>query len=153
MAQLDQALSLPLFHNSLLAWSLALAAATAVLAAMLLVRRIVRRYHGRMVATERVELMEIPLEVLSRTTSVFFIVVALFVGFGTLTTSPRTQHFLDCVLTIAVFYQAGVWATAATKAWFERKRHASDAVDRAAAGSLGVIAFIAQGVIWAWSCC
>lgn len=149
MVPLDEALSLPIFHNSPLSWSIALAAAAAVLTALLLLRRIVRRYHGKMIATERLELMEIPLEVLSRTTLVFFFVLAIFVGLATLTVPPRTQHILDSVLTVTLFYQAGVWATAATKGWFERKQHSGLASDRAAAGSLGIIAFIAQGVIWA----
>ncbi|MGH8138290.1 MAG: mechanosensitive ion channel family protein [Steroidobacteraceae bacterium] len=149
MARLDEALSLPIFQNSLLDWSIALTAAATVLIGLLILRRIVRRYHGRMITTERLELMEIPLKALSRTTLVFFLVLALFIGLGTLTVAPRTQHILDSVLTITLFYQAGVWATAATKGWFERKRHSVLASDRAAAGSLGIIAFIAQGVIWA----
>jgi small-conductance mechanosensitive channel len=56
---------------------------------------------------------------------------------------------LDSAITIALFLQAGVWAAAGATAWLERKQRSTLTTDRAIAGSLGIISFIAKGVIWA----
>jgi small-conductance mechanosensitive channel len=50
---------------------------------------------------------------------------------------------------IASFWQAGVWAVEAAAAWLERKRRRTMTTDRAAVGSLGIIGFIVNVVIWA----
>jgi small-conductance mechanosensitive channel len=140
--------SLPIFSNSLLDWASACAAMLAVLAALLALRRGARSYHRRTLETERFELLEIPAEVLSRTKLFFFLAVSLFVGLDTLTMSSRTRALIGSGLTVALFWQAGVWASAATHAWIERKRRSTLAANRAAVGSLGVVSFIAQAVIW-----
>lgn len=147
--QIDQIFALPIFRNSPLEWAAALAIAAALLLTLLVVRRVVRRHHERLLATQQVEILEIPLEVLSRTTLVFFLALSLFTGLRTLEMSSTTRLTLGSVLTVAVFWQAGIWATAAATAWLERRRTGHIAGDKAAAGSLGVIAFILQGTIWA----
>lgn len=53
------------------------------------------------------------------------------------------------MVTIALFCQAAAWGVEAASAWIDRKRRLSLATDRAAAGPLGVIGFIAKVVIWA----
>lgn len=149
MPDLNQLSSLPLFSNSLFEWSIASAVASGVLALMVALRRIVRQYHQKLQSTPQTEFLEIPLQVLSRTTLLFFLVLALFTGLQTLTIGPKTQSVINSAATIALFWQAGVWAVAAASAWLERKRRHSMATDRAAAGSLGIIGFIANVVIWA----
>ncbi|NJO12390.1 MAG: mechanosensitive ion channel family protein [Gammaproteobacteria bacterium] len=89
------------------------------------------------------------MQVVSRTTLVFLFVLALFVGAQWLTKGPTTERVLTSALTIALFWQAGVWAVEATAAWLDRKRRRSVATDRAAVGSLGIIGFILNVVIWA----
>ncbi|HEX3912494.1 MAG TPA: mechanosensitive ion channel family protein [Steroidobacteraceae bacterium] len=108
-----------------------------------------RIYHKRQLATERVELTEIPLEVLSRTSMLFMMVLALFAGLHLLAKSPRTLMILESATTIMLFWQVGLWASAAILAWVERKRRSSLTTDRTFAGSLGVVAFIVQAIIWA----
>ena len=149
MPDLDTLAALPLFRNSVLDWIVATAIATGVLLALLLVRRLVRRYHQRMVATAQTELLEIPLQVLSRTTLLFLLVLTPFLGAQYLTKGPAAERILGSALTIALFWQAGVWAAEATAAWLDRKRRRSMATDRAAVGSIGIIGFILNVVIWA----
>jgi small-conductance mechanosensitive channel len=146
--QADKILALPIFHNSLLEWAAALGVAALVLLVLVGSRKVVRGYHARMLATERLEMLEVPFGVLSRTTLIFFLMLSLFTGLRTLEMSPATRLTLGSALTIAVFWQLGIWATAAASAWFDRRRHAHGGTDRVASGSLGVIAFIVQGVIW-----
>jgi small-conductance mechanosensitive channel len=140
--------SLVILHNSPIAWLRTLAAAVLLYLALTAVRRLVRRHHQRMLATERVEIMEIPLEVLSHTTTLFLAVISLFIGLQFLTASDATRRAFDMAMTVVVFWQAGVWASAAVTAWLERKRKAQLATDRAAASSIGVVAFIARAVVW-----
>jgi small-conductance mechanosensitive channel len=141
--------SLPLFSNSPLNWLIAASVASGTFVVFLSARRLIRSYYARLKQTPKEELLEIPLQVLSRTTSVFFLVLSIYAGFQALTIGPSTAQVLASAITIALFWQAGIWTVAAAGAWLDRKRKRSMQVDRAMAGSLGVIGFIVNVVIWA----
>jgi small-conductance mechanosensitive channel len=149
MPEISSFPQLPLFSNSLLDWSLALGIATGALLALLALRRVVRSYHKKMLATVETEWLEIPLQVLSRTTLMLLLAVALFIGAQWLTTGPAAQRVLSSAITIALFWQAGIWLMTAASIWLDRKRQRSLAADRAAAGSLGIIGFVLNVAIWA----
>jgi small-conductance mechanosensitive channel len=149
MLDFDELAALPLFNNSVLAWLIAVTIALVSVLVLLVLRRWIRAYHRKLLATPETEILEIPLQVLSRTTAAFFVVLAIYLGSQSLTMGPVTQRILQSAITIALFWQAGVWAVAAAAAWLERKRRRSLATDRAAIGSLGIIGFIANVVIWA----
>lgn len=149
MPEISILAQLPLFSNSLLDWSFALGIAIVAFLALLTARRVVRTYHKKMLTTAETELLEIPLQVLSRTTLLLLLVVSLYVGARWLVTGPVTQRFLTSAITIALFWQAGIWLMAATSIWLERKRQRSLAIDRAAIGSLGIIGFVINVAIWA----
>jgi small-conductance mechanosensitive channel len=148
MFNFDDLAALPLFNNSLLDWIAASAIAIGALMVLLLVRRAIRGYHRKLQTTTETELLEIPMQVLSRTTLLFFVTLALFLGVQWLTFGPSTARIVGSALTIALFWQAGIWAVEATAAWLDRKRKRSMATDRAAVGSLGIIGFILNVVIW-----
>lgn len=141
-------LTLPIFGNSMAAWSLAAAIFLATVSLLAAARAVARKYHDRARRTERLEVMEIPLGVVARTNLLFVSIVALYLGVVTLEMGPQTRVAFNSVATIALFWQAGLWAAAATRAWLAHRRASTLATDRAAAGSLGIIAFIAQGAIW-----
>ena len=149
MFDLDTLAALPLFSNSLLDWIVASAICVGALSALLLIRRTIRGYHRRLQATAETELLEIPMQVLSRTSLFFFVTLSLFLGVQWLTFGAATARIVGSALTIALFWQAGIWAVAATAAWLDRKRRRSMTTDRAAVGSLGIIGFIVNVVIWA----
>jgi small-conductance mechanosensitive channel len=149
MLEISTLTQLPLFSDSLLDWSFALGIATVALLALLTARRLVRSYHKRMLATTETELLEVPLQVLSRTTLLLLLAVSMYVGAQWLTTGPATQRILSSAITIALFWQAGIWSMAAVSIWLERKRQRSLVTDRAAVGSLGIIGFVVNVAIWA----
>ncbi|HTV78094.1 MAG TPA: mechanosensitive ion channel family protein [Steroidobacteraceae bacterium] len=148
--QAHKFLALPIFRNSLPDWAAALGVALAVMLVLLVARTVVRRYHARLAATNRVEILEVPLGVLSRTTLPFFLILSLFIGLRMLDISPGTRLTAGSALTVAIFWQTGIWATAAAAAWFEIRRHGHAGADAATAASFGVIAFIVQAIIWAF---
>jgi small-conductance mechanosensitive channel len=149
MSDYTSLVSMRLFENSLVSWMIAGGVILVVFAALFFVRAAIRRYHARLRQTEGTELAEIPVEILSRTTLMFFAALSVFAGVSTLEMSDRTQSVLRAAFMLTVFIQAGIWASAAAMAWLERRRRRTATLsDRAVVGSLGVIAFIARVAIW-----
>lgn len=149
MQILNDVLALPIFQNSLADWLLAAGLAAALFIVLVSVRKVIRKYHEKLRKTERTEIIEVPVEVLARTTVLFFLVLSVFTGLKTLSMGSGASRTLTSALTIAIFWQAGVWISAAAAAWLERRRRTASAADRAVVGSLGVIGFIVRVVIWA----
>jgi small-conductance mechanosensitive channel len=134
--------------NSVSKWLWAIAVAATVLLLTILIRRLVRRNYQRMAQTEQVELMEVPLQIASKTTLTFLIILSLFAGMLTLRLPAAAHHFAETLLLIAVCWQVGIWATTAALAWIEARRRDMAAHDRASAGTLGIVAVIIRVAIW-----
>src|SRR5690606_8738699 len=149
MLDFDSLASQPLFTNSPLSWLIALSVAAVVYLVLITIRGVVRRSLERLKATPEDEWLEIPLSVLSRTAGFFFVVLSLYAGAQALTVGPTLTRVLNTAITLSLFWQVGLWAAAAARAWLERKRRRSMAVDRAMVGSLGLIGFIIHVAIWA----
>jgi len=145
---MNDLLSLPVLENSLLAWVAAVIALGVSLTLLVAARKLVARYHRRFTEAKRGPLILVPLLVLSRTSTPFFAVLALFLGALVLELGPRAQTLVSSITTIALFLQAGIWAGAIVSAWVEDKRSRNRAANREIAGSLGVIGIIVNGVIW-----
>jgi small-conductance mechanosensitive channel len=129
-------------------WLAAGAVALGILFVLLLLRRVARKQYTRLAATPQEEFLEVPLHVASRTTAWFLVVASVFLGLQTLELPAKTARVLITLFTIAAFWQMGLWATTAVLATLERKQHRALAADRAAAGSLAIIGFIAKLTIW-----
>jgi small-conductance mechanosensitive channel len=150
MAEVDKLLDVIYAGNTLWQWSVAAGVIAAAFVVLLLLRRLVRAKYTRLVATPEAELMEIPFKVASSTTLVFLFVAAVFIGLQTVALPAKASKLLLTVFTISAFWQTGLWATTAVLASIDRRRRAKLAVDRAAAGSFGIIAFLARTTIWAF---
>lgn len=150
MPNFDEIVSLPIFSNSWTAWLFASVVTAAVFVGFLAARRVIRRYHLRFEERGYTPLVVIPVYVLGRTALPFFVVIALFTGLQVLTLGSTTGRVIASAVTIASFWQAGIWAVATASAWLEQKRRRSLIADRAALGSLGIIGFIVNAAIWAF---
>ncbi len=137
----------PIARNTPTDWLIAGAIFVAVLVALLTIRPLVRRYAENMRKTDRRELLEIPMQVLSRTTILFLVAVSLYFGLRSLELGDGLQTVINSIITITAFVQFGLWAAAAVHAWIDRRR--TTAADRAVVGSLSIISFLAGVVIWA----
>src|SRR5689334_2406292 len=149
MTQLKELFDWSFFDNPAWRWMVAGAVALGILFVLLVVRRVARKQYERLAATPRDELLEIPLHVASRTASAFLLIAAFFVGLETLQLPDKATRVLVTVFTVATCWQVGLWATTAVLALLDRKERRTLATDRAAAGSLGIIGFMARLTIWA----
>lgn len=148
MVGLEGFFALPIFRNSLLQWAIAASLAAGLFLLLLTARRLVRRYHLKLKQTDEIELIEVPVQVLSGTSAAFFLTVSLFAGLGTLEMSEGTAKVLASAVTIALFMQVGSWAATTTGILLERRRRRVIETDRAVASSLGIIGFLLRAVVW-----
>ena len=56
---------------------------------------------------------------------------------------------LQKLVTLALFWQAGLWVSTAVAAWLDHRRRVTLSEDKAVAGSIGIIRFVARVVVWA----
>jgi small-conductance mechanosensitive channel len=148
MAELQALFDSTYLGNPAWRWMVAGAIALGALFVLLLLRRLTRKQYARLAATPREEIMEIPLHVASRTTVWFLLIASIFLGLQTVELPEKATRALMTVFTVASFWQVGLWATIAVVAALDRRQRRVLAVDRAAAGSLGIIGFIARVTIW-----
>jgi small-conductance mechanosensitive channel len=135
--------------NTVWQWTAATGVALGLLFVTLIVRRIIRSRYARLAATPGIEFMELPLRVASRTTSMFLLLVSIFLAAQMLELPKNINRTLLTLATIAAFWQVGLWATAGVVGWLDHRQQKSLATDRAAAGTIGIISFIARAMIWA----
>ncbi len=129
--------------------AIALGVASIVLIGLWFVRGVIRRRYARLARTPETELLEIPLGAASRTTLPFMLVVAAFAGLMGYGIEGRPANAARSVAMIALFWQAGLWASTAAAAWLAHRRALMLEDDKAVAGSVGIIRFVVRVAIWA----
>lgn len=150
MTQVEKLVEATYMGNTL--WQLTVAAGVAVATffVLLLIRRTLSSRYAKMAATPESELLELPLHMASRTTLLFILVAATFVGTQWLKLPPPVGRAMLTVFTITTFWQIGIWATIGVLGALDRKRRTTLANDAAAASSIGVIGFVARATIWSF---
>lgn len=135
--------------NTVWQWAAAAGVGLSVLLVTLIVRRVIRSRYARLAATSEIEFLELPLRVASRTTTLFLFVVALFLSAQMVELPKNIDRVLLTAITIGAFWQIGIWTTAGVVGWLDHRQQKSLATDRAAAGTISIISFIARALIWA----
>jgi small-conductance mechanosensitive channel len=135
--------------NTVWQWTVAAGVALAVLTVTFIVRRIIRSRYARLAATTEIEFLELPLRIASRTSSLFLLVLSIFLAAQMLALPKNIDRVLLTTITIGAFWQIGIWATAGVIGWLDHRQHKSLTTDRAAAGTISIISFIARALIWA----
>lgn len=146
---MPEVLERTLFGNAYWDWALACLTALVSAGALLMARRSAGRSQMRFASAERIELMHVPLQVLSRTGVAFVITLAVFLGTSLLELPAKVERVAWTVLTVVFFWQLGVWATTALTVYLDRKRVSALSTDRAAVGSIGIIGFVGRVLVWA----
>jgi small-conductance mechanosensitive channel len=150
MAELNELFERVYFGNKIGHWLTAAAIVCGLLLVLLVVRRLVRAKYATLAATPEIELIEVPFKAASRTTGLFLFLASIFAGMQVLSLPAKVSKVALTLFTIAAFWQIGLWTTTALLASLERKQRATLATHRAAAGTLGIIGFIARVTIWAF---
>lgn len=148
MSELTHLLDGQYWGNTTGRWLLAAVVFVAVFLILIAVRRVFRAQYARLLATPQAEFMEYPLMIASRTSALFLLVASLYGAAKFLTLPGAIATLLTTLFTIAAFWQLGAWASTAVRGALDRKQQTILATDRAAAGSLGIIGFLARATIW-----
>lgn len=148
MDLLHENLRIPEFSNSLLDWLIAIGVAAVWFIALLAIRRLIRRYHRRLVPQPTVGLAEVFTAAFSRTSSLCMLVAAAEAGLTTLSPSGLVARIARTVVLVVLIWQVGIWSTAATGALLERRKQLAADTDRAIASSLGIVGFTVRAAIW-----
>jgi small-conductance mechanosensitive channel len=149
MLEWTQRLLEGLSEERLLHAAMAAGVAAAVYAVLVLLRRLVARQYKRYQQTTRKELAEIPLQAISETRWPFLVAVAAYAGLVAFGLPDKVAGVIHKVMTIALFWQAGVWASAAASGLLDRRRQLALDQGRSLTGSIGILRFVSQVVIWA----
>jgi small-conductance mechanosensitive channel len=128
--------------------AIACTSAAIVLLVLWTARGLIARKYAQYAETERTERLEILFAAASRTSLPFMLVVSGYVGFRIFGTEDGTASLLQSVLSIALFWQAGLWVSTAVAQWLDHRRKVTIAEDKAAAGSIGIIRFVARALVW-----
>jgi small-conductance mechanosensitive channel len=135
--------------NTLTRWAIALGISVLALVMLLLIRGVIRSRHARFSHTAQRELFELPIQILSRTTTLFLLIISITLGLSTVELPHGAHGFINGAITVAVFFQLGIWGSASVNIWIDRRRRLSMERDRAALTSLVIIGFVGQILVWA----
>jgi small-conductance mechanosensitive channel len=150
MSAVDALLSITFLQNTLFDWGLALL----VFLVVFLILPVVRgRVHARQ-SHWRESLRDSPAldlfsQLLARTNRLVQLVVALDLAEKILTLPPRIDRAFGIIIVVSVWLQVGVWASVALRFFISRRQIRTGTDDGASQGSVEVLMFCAQLIIWA----
>ena len=131
--------------NSLLVWLIAAGVFVLVLGALLLLRLVLVKRATKVAARTSTGLDDLILNVISRTHTLFLIVLALSAGSLALTLASDVRDYIAMVLGAAFIIQVIVWGNEGIGFWTERQAR----LNKGSLGTLTAVAFMARLVLWA----
>jgi small-conductance mechanosensitive channel len=141
-------LSVQVFYgNSIADWAVAGLVAVSVWLGLSIVRRFIvaRSKHSKV--SGRPAPVRLIFHLLAHSRQFLIVALAIYVGQEDLVFPPKLEHFVDSAVVMAILLQMGLWAVRALKFYLELKE-LERGPDRGFAGSLGIINFVAQMLIW-----
>ena len=136
-----------LLGNSLMDWLVAGIVAVAVWSALWILRRFVASRYKKYSADRHAGPIRLIAYLIGNTTQLFFLGVAIYASQESLSLPDRFQRAIDNIVLILILVQIGLWAGRALRFYLEAKERERGA-DRSFAGSLDIIKFIVQILIW-----
>jgi small-conductance mechanosensitive channel len=136
-----------LLGNSLMDWLVAGIVAVAIWSVLWILRRFIASRYKKYSAGRHAGPIRLIAYLLGNTTQLFFFGVALYAAQESLALPDRIQHAIDNIVSILILVQIGLWAGRALRFYLEAKERERGA-DRSFAGSLDIIKFIVQILIW-----
>jgi small-conductance mechanosensitive channel len=135
------------FGNSLADWFVAGIVTATVWAGLSIVKRLAAARYAQFATIRRPAPLRLIFYLAGHTKQFFVLTVALYLGQQSLTFPERLQRTIDDAAMVLTLLQIGMWAGRALRFYLQIKE-AERGADRAFAGSLDIITFVAHMLIW-----
>lgn len=135
------------YGNSIADWLIAGVVAVGVWSGLSLLRRFIAGRSKRYAAGHRSMPVRLLVYLNDNTKQFLFLAVALYSGQENLSLPPKLQHIVSNFVLMLILLQVGLWAGRSVRFYLEIKEMERGA-DRAIAGSLDIINFVARMLIW-----
>ena len=138
-------------ENDAADWLLAAAAFLVTLTVLPILRGLIRAWRRRSAEQGRPQLhtaIDLTTLLVSRTSRLFLLAVALYFASRDLTFTPRLERVLTITIVALFWLQAGLWGMTAVRFAIDRRRARSAGLDALLASSMDVILFCAGLIIW-----
>jgi small-conductance mechanosensitive channel len=135
------------YGNSVADWIVAGFVSASVWLGLSIVRRLLVARSRRPASSARRGPMRLIFHLLAHTKQFLIVALAIYAGQEDLAFAPKEQHIVDTVVVMAILLQLGLWAVRALKFYLEIKE-LERGPDRGFTGSLDIINFVAQMLIW-----
>lgn len=150
MVPMSEILEQTWLGNSLRAWLAALVAFLVIFTVLPLARSFVLSRRSKLEALGRGAAgVELALLLIGRTSQLFLWVVAVYFAGRFLDSPPRVEQASKLLIVLVVWFQAALWGVTAVRFALERQQHKAEAAgDAGFRGSIGIVMFVANLVIF-----
>ncbi|HEU4531539.1 MAG TPA: mechanosensitive ion channel family protein [Steroidobacteraceae bacterium] len=145
MIEPERLLGMEFLGNTVLSWLFAAAAFFVTFTVLPLVRGYLSAMRKRKPVHEHMAI-DLALVLASRTTRLFLLAVAIWVGSLPLQLPDRVEKIENGAMLVVLWIQIGLWAVAAVRFFLDRRRGVQ--ADKGLAGSFDIILFVLRLVIW-----
>jgi small-conductance mechanosensitive channel len=135
------------YGNSVADWIVAVVVAVAVWSGLYLLRRFAAAHYRRFSTAQYSAPIRLVFYLLGNTKHFLFLAIALYAAQEDLVFIPRLQHFVSNCVLMLILLQVGLWAGRTVRFYLEIKEM-ERGPDRAFAGSLDIVNFVARMLIW-----
>jgi len=134
--------------NTVKQWAIAAGIAFVVFVGLRLAAAIVIRRLEAFTNRTRTDFDDLIIELLRKTKGLFIVLVAVWMGSLWLLVNPPLDEWLRRVLGVGLLIQGALWATGVVNYFMGRYRKRQEEEDPGLATAVGILGFVAKGVIW-----
>jgi small-conductance mechanosensitive channel len=137
-----------ILNNTLGQWASALGIAFAVFFALRLAAVVVIRRLKALTHRTSTDLDDLVIELLQKTKGLFILLVAIWAASLLLGLDPAMEGWLHRILGVGLLVQGGLWGTGVVNYVMGRSRRQQVEEDPSLATAVGILGFVAKGVVW-----
>lgn len=135
-------------QNSVQDWLFAISAVVIAGLSIGIIKKVVISRLSKFAVKTKTTLDDDLVEALTHTKGLFLSIVSVYVGLQYLKLSPSVDSFIDSVVVIALFVQAGIWVSVSLTKSLERYRQKMMAENPAGVTSVGAMGFVVKLFLW-----
>jgi small-conductance mechanosensitive channel len=135
-------------ENTLGRWAVALGIAVMVAMALRIAAAIIIRRLEDLTNRTETDLDDLIIQLLTKTKGLFIMLVAVWIGSLYLTLNPPLDGWLRRIVGVGLLIQGGLWATGVVNYFTGRYGKRQPEEDPSLATAVGILGFVAKGVVW-----